>query len=556
MPSRRCSIFALQLALIGLLLVQQRRRRHAERAARDSEERYRHVVEAQTDLIVRFLPDNTLTFVNDAYCRYRGKPANALLGTRIVEKVSGAARQALQDHFDSLSVPPHTGRFESEDVMPDGTQGWHEWITHASLGPDGRVIEFMATGRDITERRRAEDALRFSESRTSAILRVMPDLMFVMSHDGTYLDYHAKDPRDLFVPPEQFLGKNVFDIMPPELSAVFAPAIARADATGEPVVVEYALPMPDGERFFEARIVGSQSGQVLSIVRDMTEQKQAAARLRVSEDRYALATAAGGVGVWDWDIGSDRLYVDPSVLAILGHIGDDPVDYRVDWRRLVHPQDHERTRAAAYAYLEGRANVYDTELRMLHKDGSLRWFHTRGSLVRRADGAVYRMVGTFTDVTERKHAETLLREQEAVLRASHQEIGHLAGRLIFAQETERKRLARELHDDLSQKVALLSIDLDQLRQDAPDFVTRLRRVSSFTSDIATEVHQLSHQLHPFKLEALGLVAAIQSVCNDVVGTVGAGHRVSARPRSRAHSSRRHALSLPHRAGRDSKRDQA
>jgi signal transduction histidine kinase len=125
------------------------------------------------------------------------------------------------------------------------------------------------------------------------------------------------------------------------------------------------------------------------------------------------------------------------------------------------------------------------------------------------------MIGTFTDVTERKHAETQLREKEAVLRASHQEIGHLAGRVIFAQETERKRLARELHDDLSQKVALLSIDLDQLRQDEPDFATRLRRISAFTSDIATEVHQLSHQLHPFKLEALGLVAAIQSVCNDV-----------------------------------------
>src|SRR5947207_1993867 len=101
------------------------------------------------------------------------------------------------------------------------------------------------------------------------------------------------------------------------------------------------------------------------------------------------------------------------------------------------------------------------------------------------DGSVYRMVGTFTDVTERKHTETLLREQEAVLRASHQEIGDLAGRLILGQETERKRLARELHDDLSQKVALLSIDLDQLRQDSPDFATRLRRIAVFTSNIAT-----------------------------------------------------------------------
>jgi signal transduction histidine kinase len=192
----------------------------------------------------------------------------------------------------------------------------------------------------------------------------------------------------------------------------------------------------------------------------------------------------------------------------------------VDWTQLVHPQDLERTRAAAHAYVEGRANAFDTELRMLHQDGSIRWFHTRGSAFRRPDGSVYRMVGTCTDVTERKHAETLLREQEAVLRASHEEIGDLAGRLILGQETERKRLARELHDDLSQKIALLSIDLDQLRQDAPDFATRLRRISAFTNDIATEVHQLSHQLHPFKLEALGLVAAIQRVCTDVAAQSG------------------------------------
>jgi PAS domain S-box-containing protein len=318
------------------------------------------------------------------------------------------------------------------------------------------------------------------------------------------------------------MGNSMFDILPPALSARFAEAIARAETDGEPVVVEYALPMADGERFFESRLVGSGPGQILSIVREITEQKRADARLRSSEDRYALATSAGGVGVWDWDVETDRVYVDPVALTILGHPEAGHVGVRVDWRQLVHPDDRDIALAASTAYMQGRADKYDIELRMLHLDGSIRWFHTIGSAVRREDGTIYRLIGTFTDVTDRKRADDALLDREATLRASFGQIQDLAGRLIVAQETERKRLARELHDDLSQQVSLMAIEVDQLRQTAPDFADHRRRVADYAAGIASGVHQLSHRLHPFKLEALGLVSAVASVCVDI----SAQHRLA------------------------------
>jgi PAS domain S-box-containing protein len=206
------------------------------------------------------------------------------------------------------------------------------------------------------------------------------------------------------------------------------------------------------------------------------------------------------------------LYIDPTFMAILGY--DRPAPSRLEeLLEYIHAQDQPATRVAALACAEGRSTVYAQEHRMITRDGRIRWFQCRGSVI---EGG--RVVGTFWDITERKEAEAALRESELALRARHAEIQDLAGRLIAAQEVERGRIARDLHDDLSQKLALLTIDIDQLGRQKVlprDVIDRVEEISRRAAEIATDVHQLSHQLHPTKLEALGLVSAIQSVCRDV-----------------------------------------
>jgi signal transduction histidine kinase len=119
----------------------------------------------------------------------------------------------------------------------------------------------------------------------------------------------------------------------------------------------------------------------------------------------------------------------------------------------------------------------------------------------------------------RRLAESIIRTKEGVLRASYERIQDLAGRLIAAQEAERKRIARELHDDLSQKLALLNLDIDQLsgsgRVASGDAVGRLREISRRTREIGRAVHDLSHELHPSILEVVGLVAATEGWCRQI-----------------------------------------
>jgi C4-dicarboxylate-specific signal transduction histidine kinase len=145
-------------------------------------------------------------------------------------------------------------------------------------------------------RRRSEEALRHSEARNLAFRSAIPDLMFLLSRDGVYLDYHARDKGDLFLKPEIFLGRPMWDVLPPDLAADFGRAFDRTVRTGAPQELEYALTMNGERRFFEARVVGCDDDKLLAIVREITARKRAEAQLEEAHEdvvRLARITAMG-----------------------------------------------------------------------------------------------------------------------------------------------------------------------------------------------------------------------------------------------------------------------
>lgn len=139
--------------------------------------------------------------------------------------------------------------------------------------------------------------------------------------------------------------------------------------------------------------------------------------LRERDERYALATAAARVGVWDWDIASGRFYLDPNVKSLLGYADHEiPNDLEV-WSGYVHSEDREAVMKAATDHLEGRTPEYVFEHRMMHRDGSARWFLVRGRAIRDAEGKAVRMVGTDADITQRKELEEALKRSETRYRS-------------------------------------------------------------------------------------------------------------------------------------------
>ena len=183
--------------------------------------------------------------------------------------------------------------FEKRYIHKDGRILWVYLNCSVVEDEAGKPVHFITYIRDITDRKLAEQALRESNERNQAILRALPDLMFLQTKDGVYLDYYARDKRDLLVPPESFLGRNIREVMPRELADRVNECMARLDGTLETQVLEYSLLIGDEERHFEARLVSAEGDKVLSIVRDVTEARRAADALRESEEKLLISNRKG-----------------------------------------------------------------------------------------------------------------------------------------------------------------------------------------------------------------------------------------------------------------------
>jgi PAS domain S-box-containing protein len=190
------------------------------------------------------------------------------------------------------------------------------------------------------------------------------------------------------------------------------------------------------------------------------ERRDVEQALRVEHQRYGLATSAGGVGVWDWNLDTSDIYVDPALKRLLGYEDHEIRNRLDDWGRHVHPDDVPQVMSESVDHIEGRTPSYEVEHRMVHRDGSTRWFVAKGVVVERVNGRAVRMIGTDTDITQRKAAEQALeRAQNELARATRlSEMGELAA-----------SIAHEVNQPLCAIVANAAAAQRYLNHDSLDF---------------------------------------------------------------------------------------
>ena len=248
----------------------------------------------------------------------------------------------------------------------------------------------------------------------------------------------------------------------------------------------------------------SESGQfVLAMIENVTEAVLAREQLEQSQRRLTMALEASRMTAWEYSPAAESIsWVDRNTLRQGGRQPAGPVKFG-DVLTHVHPEDRARLLELANRIMvEG--GKFSAEFRMFGRDGTIRWMLGKGELLRKEGERFGRISGVTIDVSE--------------LKLTQIELEQLAKRLMEAQEEERKRISREIHDDIGQRVALLAIELDLVRKELAGnspLQERMERAQMATDELGSDLHQLSHALHSSKLQYLGLSAALRELCKRI-----------------------------------------
>jgi len=264
----------------------------AQNALRENAELYQAIIEDQTELICRCLPDCTLTFVNEAYCQYFGKKRDELIGQCFLPIVFEGDRDKMASEILSLSRERPVIVTEHKVITPKGLR-WQQWVDRAIFDEIGNISEIQSVGRDITERKQAEEALRKSEEKYRLLAEASQDMIYVIGKDDRVEYLNDAAAKFLACSSNQAMGRQRSELFSPEISEHQKTHLKAVFDTGQPGHYENPLRFGDDNLWQDTHLIPLKNEYggvyaVLGISRNITERKQAEEALRKARSELEM----------------------------------------------------------------------------------------------------------------------------------------------------------------------------------------------------------------------------------------------------------------------------
>jgi PAS domain S-box-containing protein len=397
--------------------------------------------------------------------------------------------------------------------MSDGTIGYMSVSGEPVFGEEGRFAGYRGVGSNVTQRKLAEQALAESERRYRILFEASPEPMFLFDRESlAILVVNRRMIEQSGWLREELLAMNILELRPPEERAQVVEDVRTTTGTRGRKRRRY---WRKGGEVFDVEVTaravnyGGRSAEMVIAV-DISQRLRMEQALRENRRLLARAQELAGLGYWEYDAASDLTRGSRELRRMLG-IGRNLPAQSPEWcLNLVHPEDRERVREAVLESFE-KASSYELEARVLTGEGAQRILVMAGEAVKDDAGRVTKVIGSCLDVTEQRERENALCDAADQLQA-------LSRRLVDAQETERRRLATELHDRVGQNLTALGINLDILarRMSGLDADARHRLEDSHSLIVATTrcVAGVLDELHPPMLDDLGLGPTLRWAAQD------------------------------------------
>ena len=462
--------------------------------------------------------DKCCTYFNRAWLDFTGRPLECELGDGWAEGVHVNDLQHCLDTYGRAF--DHRESFVLEYRLRRHDGEYRTVLDHAApiFGPDGTFAGYIGTCVDVTEFRQADAERTFANDR----LRLAMESGNCVSWDwDLQTNRHSwfGDLWTVFAIPSNVLVGAIDDFrryLHPDDRIGVQQAIDEARKNRSPYAAEFRVLRADGTlRWVAAKgqFYYSSSGEpqrMLGINWDITERKNVEESLRRKQMELKEAQRLAGVGSWHWDLASGTVTWSEELFRLAARDPRLPAVSYEEHPQLYSLESWERLSAAVERSCKTGA-PYELRLEMICADGLHRWVTARGEVERGSSGDITGLRGTVQDITERKHAEEAL--------------SNVNGRLLAAQEAERARIARDLHDDIGQRLAVLAITIPPLKELLSNSLSEAARLSLDTfetrlGDIAADVQALSRQLHPPNLVYVGLESAMRTFCTGLTDQKG------------------------------------
>ena len=472
------------------------------------------IVESSNDaIVVSKNLEGVISGWNVAAQRMFGYAEDEAIGRPITMIIPPELRDEENDILRRVRAGERIEHYETRRVSKDGKTIDVSITVFPVRDAEGRIIGASKIARDISENKRRDAILRDSEERFRLATNNVGGGVYTLDLKGlvTYVNPAAETMFGWTN--AELLGRNMHDVT--HYKHPDGTPFPASDCPGLQVLqngvelreYEDTFIRKDGS-FFPVIFSASplkRDGETVGIVvgfRDDTRRRAAERALRESEERFRLIANMAPVMIWMTDVNGqvtylNETYLDFTGLPLAAALGD-------GWMKVPHPDEVERCRDV-YVKASEQYEPFQMEQRLRRHDGEYRWMVSTGVPRYNEDGSFVGYIGTAIDVTERKLAEEAL--------------STVSQKLIEAHEEESTRIARELHDDISQQVALLSLHLQRVKHSLPASAAALEKeigaAIQQTTDLATDIQALSHRLHSSKLEIVGLTAASAGLCEEL-----------------------------------------
>lgn len=404
------------VTLQGVLIDISERKRH-ENELQESKDRYKALVEQQSEMITRWKPDGTYTYVNDVFCKMAGRTREQLINRTYILPMPVEDLERFSRFIIKLDKDNPIGHFTHRLITPDGSLRWLRWTDTAIFDENGNITEYQTVGRDITERKNAEEALRQSEEKYRRLIENTNVIAW---------EYDIPAKKYLYVSQqaEKILGYPIskwyqpffwFEILHTDDRDTAKKFSNDHVSQGVDHEFEYRVIARDGSiRWFrDITSVDSYNGSINTlhgIFIDITERKKIEEESKQNELQLSSLFENAPIGMSLNAMDGSFIKVNNSLCRTLGYTKDEMM--KMTFREFTHPEDLPRDLELLIDAQQSGRSSYNITKRYVHKDGSIVYASLHVSVISDIHNKPHHMIAQVVDITEKKLAEEKLKETE------------------------------------------------------------------------------------------------------------------------------------------------